>query len=73
MMEQIDCRGLACPMPMIKLKKYMAQKQGQDFEVNLKASDQGSLKDIPAFCQQQGLECELLGEGIEFVIRRSST
>lgn len=62
----LDLTGLACPMPIIKLKKFLAenfQKGSQNrLENNLYVvfTDKGGLKDIPAFCQQAGLRCQAL-------------
>ncbi|MBO1923612.1 sulfurtransferase TusA family protein [Thiomicrorhabdus sp. 6S3-12] len=70
-MYKLDCSALACPMPIIKLKKVLHENAQENvFRIQLK--DKGGLKDIPAFCRQQGLHCSLLSEEpvIEFEIRR---
>lgn len=69
-MQQLDFNGLVCPMPLIRLKKALAQfPQETVFELNL--TDRGSLKDIPAFCAYAGLMCETLSEQpIHMRIRR---
>lgn len=56
----LDLCGLACPMPIIKLKKHLAQNANHLEPFNLIVTDAGALKDIPAFCQQQNITCELL-------------
>lgn len=57
-MLEIDLRGLACPMPLIRLKKVLAEQPDQtDFKLLL--SDRGAIKDVPAFCQKTGLEAEV--------------
>lgn len=56
---EVDATGLACPMPIIKLKKAIAEHAGQQREFVLSLSDSGGLKDVPAFCGQQGLAFEL--------------
>lgn len=61
-MTTLDFTGLACPMPIIKLKKYLAQNRQQSAEVIVQLTDRGGLRDIPAFCKQQNLECELMQE-----------
>ncbi len=61
-MTTLDFTGLACPMPVIKLKKYLAQNRQQSAEVIVQLSDRGGLRDIPAFCKQQNLKCELVQE-----------
>lgn len=52
---KLDCKGLHCPMPVIKTKKVMEEmKSGEILE--LEATDKGSLKDIPAFAKRTGHE-----------------
>ncbi|BBP46500.1 hypothetical protein THMIRHAS_18730 [Thiosulfatimonas sediminis] len=58
-------------MPVIKLKQALHHQQDENaFIVLLK--DKGGLRDIPAFCQQQKLHCELLAQApvIEFLVCR---
>ncbi|MGG6310358.1 sulfurtransferase TusA family protein [Paenibacillus macerans] len=50
---KLDCRGLACPMPIVKTKKAMDQLQaGQVIEVQ--ATDRGSLADIQGWARNTG-------------------
>jgi len=49
----LDCRGLSCPMPIVKTKKAMEQLQpGQIIEVQ--ATDKGSLADIKGWARNTG-------------------
>lgn len=66
---QLNLVGLVCPMPLLKLKKFLAENEGEAIDVELVLSDKGSLKDVPAFCSQQGLSCELLRSEPEIVFR----
>ena len=51
----LDCYGIMCPMPIIKTKKQMGQMQiGQVLEVL--ATDEGIIKDMPAWCAMTGQE-----------------
>ncbi|MEA1990035.1 MAG: sulfurtransferase TusA family protein [Pseudomonadota bacterium] len=59
---ELDYVGLVCPMPILKLKKHLAQNNGHVVDIELVLSDKGGLRDIPAFCQQAGLSCTLLEE-----------
>lgn len=70
----VDSKGLACPMPIIKLKKSLAQNIGTESVFLLALTDLGGLRDVPAFCQQQKLEWRLLKETpfIEFKIWRQT-
>lgn len=57
---ELDVKGLPCPLPVVRLKKLLATLDSTVTMVHLEASDQGALKDIPAFCQIYGLECKLI-------------
>ncbi|MCU6797669.1 sulfurtransferase TusA family protein [Paenibacillus sp. WQ 127069] len=51
--QTLDCRGLACPMPIVKTKKAMsAIHSGQVIEVL--ATDKGSLADFQAWASNTG-------------------
>lgn len=49
----LDCRGLSCPMPILKLSKAITKLQAGQV-VELTATDPGSRDDVPAFCQRTG-------------------
>lgn len=51
--EELDARGLLCPMPVIRTEERMKQlTPGTELEV--RASDPGVLYDIPAWCRVNG-------------------
>lgn len=51
--EILDCRLLACPMPVVKTKKAMEElKPGQILQVE--ATDRGTLADLKAWSQRTG-------------------
>ncbi|MBI4825488.1 MAG: sulfurtransferase TusA family protein [Nitrospirae bacterium] len=51
----VDCKGLNCPMPVIKTKKAIEEMQpGQ--VIRVEATDKGSLNDMPAFAKRTGNE-----------------
>lgn len=51
--EELDARGLLCPMPVIRTEERMKQlAPGTELEV--RASDPGVLYDIPAWCRVNG-------------------
>jgi tRNA 2-thiouridine synthesizing protein A len=53
--ERLDCKGLSCPMPIIKLSKVMKKmKSGEILE--MVGSDPGSKSDVPAWCKKTGNE-----------------
>ena len=54
--ETIDCRGLKCPLPVLKLEKRLAQlSPGARLEVL--ATDPMAKIDIPLHCRQHGHAC----------------
>ena len=56
--EIIDCRGLRCPLPVLKMEKRLGQlKPGA--RVTVLATDPIARIDIPLFCTQHGHECEM--------------
>jgi tRNA 2-thiouridine synthesizing protein A len=51
--QTIDCKGLSCPMPILKLAKTMKKmKSGEVLE--LVGTDPGSKDDIPKWCTKTG-------------------
>ena len=51
--NNLDARGLACPLPILKIKKSLAEMtSGQVLKVA--ATDRGSVKDVQAFANQTG-------------------
>mgnify|MGYP002732650865 CR=1 FL=1 len=70
--QEIDTRGLNCPLPILKAKKALAaMSSGQLLKVV--ATDTGSLKDFQAFAKQTGNELvqqETLGAEYIHVLRR---
>jgi tRNA 2-thiouridine synthesizing protein A len=69
----IDCRGLKCPLPVLKTEKRLAQiKTGTT--VIVLATDPIAKIDIPLFCTQAGHSCEMSVEGdvMRFVITKGN-
>lgn len=53
--QTLDCRGLSCPMPIVKLAKKMKElKKGEVLE--MLGTDPGSKADVPAWCERTGHE-----------------
>ncbi len=72
--QTLDCKGLACPMPIVKTKKAMDQLEaGQVIEVQ--ATDKGSLADIQGWAKNTGhqyLGTVEEGDVLKHYIRKSS-
>jgi tRNA 2-thiouridine synthesizing protein A len=53
--ETLDCKGLYCPMPLVKMKKAInSLSEGQILKVL--ATDPGSKRDFESFCEKTGNE-----------------
>ena len=53
--QALDCRGLSCPLPILKTKKQMdAMKSGQ--VLKMEATDPGSVNDVNAWTRRTGNE-----------------
>jgi len=70
--EQLDARGLNCPLPILKAKKRLHELEaGQVLRVL--ADDPGSVRDFEAFSRQTGnelLESQELSDHYLFVLRK---
>ena len=66
--QELDTRGLNCPLPILKAKKALTGMQsGQLLKVI--STDQGSLRDFAAFAKQTGNELlEQQTVGNEFIL-----
>jgi len=60
--EIIDCRGLKCPLPVLKTEKRLGQLQ-PGASVTVLATDPIAKIDIPLFCTQNGHVYEMTTEG----------
>lgn len=54
--ETIDCRGLKCPLPVLKLEKRVEAAAPGTVLVVL-ATDPMAKIDIPLYCRQHGHAC----------------
>ena len=65
--QELDTRGLNCPLPILKAKKALADMQAGDL-LKVFATDPGSMRDFQAFARQTGNELvEQTNVGDEFV------
>lgn len=56
---ELDCRGLRCPLPVIRLSQRLTEvAAGQT--VGVVAEDPAARSDVPAWCRMRGQE--FLGE-----------
>lgn len=53
--QELDARGLSCPLPILKTKKALSGMQ-PGHVLKIVATDPGSVKDMEAFAKQTGNE-----------------
>jgi tRNA 2-thiouridine synthesizing protein A len=72
--KTLDLKGLACPMPVVKISKGIKEVEvGQVVEAV--TTDPGSLTDFPAWAKTSGNEIvktDQDGDVIRFFVKRSS-
>jgi len=60
--DVLDCRGLKCPLPVLKLEKRIDGAPPGTVLMVL-ATDPMAKIDIPLYCRQHGHACEVSTEG----------
>ena len=65
----LDCTGLLCPLPVIKLAKTLPTVAVGD-TVTVLADDPAAATDIPAWCRMRSQELVSAGES-RYVVRRA--
>lgn len=71
--NELDARGLNCPLPILRTKKAMAGL-GSGELLKVTATDPGAVKDMEAFCRQTGAELVESQQGNDafiFVLRKT--
>lgn len=71
--QTLDCTGLLCPLPIIKLSKAVKGIQVGEV-VEMLATDPGSVPDVQAFQNQTGhevLASDKQGDVYRFLVRRT--
>lgn len=59
--DEIDARGLLCPLPVLKARKYLKSlRPGQ--RLRLIADDPAAVVDVPHFCAESGHLLESQGQ-----------
>jgi tRNA 2-thiouridine synthesizing protein A len=66
----LDCRGMLCPLPVIKLAQAFPGLAVGD-TVTVLADDPAAATDIPAWCRMRSQEL-VSADGTEYVVRRVS-
>ncbi len=69
---EVDARGLACPLPILRAKKALSSLSSEQL-LRVLATDPGSVRDFQAFSRQTGnelVEQKQIGTVWSHVIRR---
>jgi len=70
--QELDTRGLNCPLPILKAKKALTSMQSGEL-LRVTSTDAGSMRDFAAFAKQTGNELvsqETLGNDFVHVLKR---
>jgi tRNA 2-thiouridine synthesizing protein A len=67
---QLDCRGMLCPLPVIKLARLIPDVPVGD-TITVLADDPAAATDIPAWCRMRSQELVSALEH-QYVVRRLS-
>lgn len=67
--KTLDCKGLSCPMPMMKLSKAMKELNSGEV-LEMLGTDPGTKSDLPNWCKKTGNEL-LVQEDIEGGVTRA--
>jgi len=70
--QVLDCKGLNCPLPVIKTKKAIDAMEGGQI-LKMVATDPGSKNDISAWASRTGhhlVSAEQTDEGFVFFIQK---
>ena len=66
--ELLDARGWTCPLPVLRARKLLkAMEMGKNLEIL--ATDPGSVRDFQAFCRQTGNQLVEWNESADGVYR----
>lgn len=71
--QELDARGLNCPLPILKAKKAINSINSGEV-LKIIATDPGSVKDFEAFAKQTGhdlMETSEAGGEFTFLIKKS--
>jgi tRNA 2-thiouridine synthesizing protein A len=66
----LDCRGMLCPLPVIKLAQAFPQLAIGD-TITVLADDPAAATDIPAWCRMRSQELVSAADN-QYVVRRLS-
>ncbi len=71
--QELDARGLNCPLPVLKAKKALNGMASGDV-LKIMSTDAGSVKDFEAFAKQTGhelVDTSEVGDEFHFLLKKS--
>jgi tRNA 2-thiouridine synthesizing protein A len=72
-LEELDCRGMRCPLPVIRLANHLPDVP-VGATIAVLADDPAARPDIPAWCRMRGQQYvgeDLAADGVpRFLVRR---
>ena len=69
----LDCKGLLCPMPIVKLSRAIKEMASEQL-ILMEATDPGSIPDVTAWAKQTGnpiVAQDQVGNTMRFWIRKA--
>ena len=73
MPEELDARGLKCPLPVLRARKTLKSVKPGELLV-IFATDPAAPRDFEAFCEQTGIEfisCEETGDEFKITVKNT--
>jgi tRNA 2-thiouridine synthesizing protein A len=70
--QELDARGLNCPLPILKAKKSLAAMTSGQL-LRIVCTDAGSVRDFAAFAKQTGnelVDSDVAGPEFTYVLKR---
>lgn len=67
-METLNCRGLACPQPVLRTKHFV-ESNSQTLEFSVVVDNAASAQNVVRFVESQGFSASLQQEGTDFEIK----
>ncbi|MEW6264867.1 MAG: sulfurtransferase-like selenium metabolism protein YedF [Thermodesulfobacteriota bacterium] len=65
-MKDLDCRGLACPQPVLRVKEALSQ--GRDEVIRVIVDNQAAVGNVTRFAQSQGCRVETAAQGADHLL-----
>lgn len=72
-MHELDLKGLKCPLPVMKLERFLRDHMGIGAQVRVETTDPISILDIPHFLNETGqklVSSEQLARSNIFIIEK---